>query len=631
MTDNKSNPLEERIAVLEQLVKKLENNVTSLEERLDAPSSPASNRTAPRPEPKAQRKARRLTERNGKSTRNNGPVPDRTKEQFKESLRHRPRTDRPMYALNSDEWLNRIGLILLFIGTGLSLNYFFTEDWFTANLRVMSGSFVGLLLLAMGLHFHKDRSSFGQILLSGGVATFYLTAFGAYQLYHLISYPVAFVILFVITAFAFNLAARRDDSLLAILATVGGLITPFVMHHQEDNLIGLISYTSLILIGSSAIYWFRGWRTLLFVSSVGAWLVILYCYLNVGLKFESISSERWTLQVGLFIALSLFWIMPVIRGILRSNNPEKWPAPPPVRMVGYFFNHPALPLSILTPLTTLALSILVWDLSDSNWGKIILLSSTFFIALYLIIKNNDRTRGLNHLAQVQGVTAVALITTGFIYLFNTALLLPMLAIVAFLIRLVAVRTKDRLFSLISHGFFIVLICWTATRLFDVRPGITPVFNSVAIGELTVILLSAAAALFLSKKWLSTTYLLSAHVLFLGIILKEFSAIEDGEAVTTTAWGIYGIVLLLYGLRRDSKFVRYIGIYTLTLVAFKLLFVDLEEVEPLIRILLFVGFGVIFMILSYLISAFFKKRVVKPSQPPVQHVRQHQEAEKVASE
>ena len=367
---------------------------------------------------------------------------------------------------------------------------------------------------------------------------------------------------------------------------------------------------------------------LLFISSIGAWLVILYCYLNVGLKFESISSERWTLQVGLFVALSLFWIMPVIRGILRSNNPEKWPAPPPVRMVGYFFNHPALPLSILTPLTTLALSILVWDLTESLWGRIILLSSTLFITLYLIIKYNDRTRGLNHLAQVQGVTAIALITAGLFYLFDSSLLLASLAIEAFIIRIVAVKTKDRLFSLISHCFFFALIGWATARLFELPDGISPIVNSVALSELTLTVLCAIAALFVNKRWLSTTYFICAHVLFLGIIFKEFNAIEDGEAVVTTAWGIYGIALLLYGLSRDSKFVRYMGIYTLTLVAFKLLFMDLEEVDPLIRILLFLGFGVIFMILSYLISAYFKKRAAKQPPPPVHQM--HQEAEKVVS-
>ena len=66
--------------------------------------------------------------------------------------------------------------------------------------------------------------------------------------------------------------------------------------------------------------------------------------------------------------------MPFIRGYLRAQNPEKWPAPPHVRAVGYFFNHqPVLPLSVSVPVFTLVMSMLIWNLSDNLWGWIILL------------------------------------------------------------------------------------------------------------------------------------------------------------------------------------------------------------------------------------------------------------------
>ena len=538
-----------------------------------------------------------------------------------------------MYALNSDEWLNRLGLILLFLGVGSLLNYIFTLEWFSAIYRVMSGSFVGLLLLAIGLHFQKIKPKFGQILLGGGVATFYLTAFGAYQLYDLISYPVAFIVLFVITSLSFGLSAQRDDGLLAILATLGGLVTPFIMHVEGDHLLWLISYTSLVLIGSSAIYWFRGWRSLLFVSSIGAWLVVLFCFLNYGFQYDSISSERWTLQFGLILALILFWAMPVARGILRSANPEKWPAPPPIRLVGYFFNHPALPLSITTPLTTLFVSILIWDLPDSRWGVITLISSAVFIFLYYRIRLFDSKRGLNHLSQMQGFTAIILTTISLFYLFDSYLLLLALAIEAFLIRLVARFNKDRLFSYTSHAFFLILTGWTIRRLVNMPSMGPPMSSPTALSELGFIVLLAASSLFVRRKWRVSLYMTIAHGLFLGLLYREFNGIETGPAVISTAWGIYGIGLLLYGLKRDKRLLRYTGIFVLTVVAFKLLFMDLEEIDPLTRILLFVSFGIIFIILSYLIANFFKKKPPSNEQPvrystPTPHPKKK---EKVSSE
>ena len=635
MSHNESNPLAERVQELEQLVDKLKTKITLLEGQLEQEkqsnaSNPATTTTTATASSDLRKKGRQST--NGRSEKHSfkpSATPSPKPPPPPQPTRQHGRENRPMYALNSDEWLNRIGLILLFLGVGSLLNYIFTLEWFSPIYRVMSGSFVGLLLLAIGLHFHRIKPKFGQVLLGGGVASFFLTAFGAYQLYDLISYPLAFVVLFVITAFSFWLAAQRDDGLLAILATAGGLVTPFIMHIEGDRMLWLISYTSLVLIGSSAIYWFRGWRSLLFVSSVGAWLVVLFCYLNYGFQYDSISSERWTLQFGLLLALVLFWAMPVLRGILRSANSEKWPAPPPIRLVGYFFNHPALPLSITTPLTTLFVSILIWDLQDSNWGIITLVASLFFMALYYRIRLFDQNRGLNHLAQVQGFTAIILITIALFYLFDSYLLLVALAVEAFFIRLVARYNQDRLFSYTSHAFFLILTGWMVRRLINMPAAGPPMTSPTALSELLFIVLLGLTAVFVRRKWRVTVYITIAHFLFLGLMYREFNEIEAGSAVTSTVWGIYGIGLILYGLKREQRFIRYTGIFVMNLVALKLIFTDLEAVDPLIRILLFVSFGTIFIILSNLTANFFKKKT--QDTPNVKLTSTPKEPEKVASE
>jgi uncharacterized membrane protein len=118
-----------------------------------------------------------------------------------------------MYDLNGQAWLNRIGVGLLFLAVAFAMSYTFDQSWFTPWLRIMAGSFVGLLFLALGLHFHNnERNAFGQALVGGGIATFYLTAFAAYELYQLIPSWVAFAGMLLITVLSFLLAARRDDA-----------------------------------------------------------------------------------------------------------------------------------------------------------------------------------------------------------------------------------------------------------------------------------------------------------------------------------------------------------------------------------------------------------------------------------
>ncbi|MFK7847511.1 MAG: DUF2339 domain-containing protein [Rhodothermales bacterium] len=600
MPDNKDQPLEERLEHLEQLVEKLQYTIERMQDRIGSstPSRPPLQRT------------NRIIKAASSTPATSQPAGNRQSskkaaEAKQESARGSAKP-RPMYDLNGEAWLQRIGMGLLFLAVAFALKLSFDQDWFSPVLRVMTGSFVGLLFLALGLHFHNHRRRFGQVLVGGGIATFYLTAYAAYELYELVPSWIAFAGMLLITVLSFPLAARRDDSVLAILATLGGLATPFILQSSGDYLFVLVTYTSLILVGAGAMYWFRGWRSLLFVSFFGSWLVIFFCYFSFGFGFQSVSQERWTLQAAVILAWVLFWMMPVIRGMSRAYNPSKWPAPPPVKAVGYFFNHPALPLSVSTPLLTLGVSMLIWNLSDSLWGWIALLASSIYGFLYLYIRGKER-KDLNHLAQMQGFTSSIFLTVGLFLLYNGHPLLIALAAEAVLIRIVAKSMQDRLFSIVSHALFAFLFLWVFDRLVTIPSNGMPFLNAPALSELIVIALGAGMSFLQNRKWLATAYPLIAHFLVLVWIYREPSALQSGQAVITVTWGIYGVVLFLAAMRYGNPWLRRAAFSTLALVVLKLFLIDLNEVEPLLRILLFLGFGIVFMMLSYILPSVFRKQ------------------------
>lgn len=602
MRDNNDHSLEERIEHLEQLVEKLQYTIERMQDRMasTAPSRPSIQRPH-------RQQHNPLPGRGAGGHQSIPPQLSVTPPESKQTSSKPPRKrSRPLYALDSEAWLSRIGFSMFFLGVALALNYAFDQVWFGPEAKVLSGCFLGLLFVAFGLHFHKKRPRFGQVLLGGGIATFYLIGYAAFQVYSLVPYSVAFVGMLIITVLSFLLAVHRDDSVLAILATLGGLVTPFIMHAQGEHLLVLVSYTSLILIGAGAMYWFRGWRSLLFVSAIGGGLVLVFCYFYFSFSTQSISSERWTLQVGTLIAWTLFWLMPVLRGILRASNPDKYPAPPQVKAVGYFFNHPALPLSVTTPLATLIISMSIWDLSDDLWGWIILLSSAIYGLLYLIIRGKKRD-DLNHLAQMQGLTATIFLTIGLFLLYNSHSLLVALAAEAALIRVVARTMNDRLFSVTSHTLFLGIGIWIIDRLINFIPVEPSLLNLPALCEFMVIVLIAAMAGSIRTRWVATVYLVAAHVLFLGWIFRELNGASDGQALITATWSIYSIVLFIISFWKNYRTLRITALFTMGLVVLKLFLADLEQVEPLLRVVLFLGFGILFMMLSYLVPRLFKRQ------------------------
>lgn len=75
-------------------------------------------------------------------------------------------------------WFSRIGIVLLVFGVAFFLVY--ALRYFGPWGRIMIGLFSGLAIAGFGFGLRKTISSFGQILIGGGGAVLYFTAFASY-------------------------------------------------------------------------------------------------------------------------------------------------------------------------------------------------------------------------------------------------------------------------------------------------------------------------------------------------------------------------------------------------------------------------------------------------------------------
>lgn len=103
----------------------------------------------------------------------------------------------------------------------------------------------------------------------------------------------------------------------------------------------------------------------------------------------------------------------------------------------------------------------------------------------------------------------------------------------------------------------------------------------------------------------SVYRTVVHAAVLVLLWKELSPTINGDGLVSIAWGVYGITMLVVGLRKDIYRLRLVGMLTLLLTVGKLFIVDLARIETIWRILLFLGFGGIFLLLSYYFRALWK--------------------------
>lgn len=721
-------------------------------------------------------------------------------------------------------WLNRIGIALLLFGVVFLFKYSIDNGWLTPWIRIAFGFTVGLVALFFGFKIYGKRKAFATTLLGAGFGIWYITGFSAYQLLDLISHTTAFGYMIFVTACAFSLSLKQEDAVLSVIAVIGGFGTPFLLYNAQGNLPGLIFYTSIIIACGLGIYFFKGWRSILWLSAIGGWIVF-----DIGIEFSiplaSVEAfgTRLVSQLGLAFAWLGFWLVPFTRELIPIKQPERWQK----TLLGFgdsklkpatkdILDRHLHMLVISSPLLGLALSRLVWpNLSSENWGWITLgLTALYFGAAYLM-RNIQQFKTLKY---IHILLALSLFNLSLVLLLDGNVLLFSIATEAMLLHLLSERISDKFASYIAHILHFVTALWMASRLlmlvelyqagsfFDGQTltdlwviltfTITAfkqkntilmrAYSLVAIGTLAAVIiqelsgnielfmitsealvvffiyrfnqdqfieiaynivfgiaalligleffdyyhqpeyglnlltltnlwcalgaylvfvieekkeirrfyllallllfgmiimrefktnleyallvLEAGIALYLTKSsedkifiWYShiffgilaglflvrftansvenhntvilnwpalanlwfvvmvtfisryvknkdiqLTYRFAAHIAFLTFLGFELSRLDNGQGWISLSWGVYGIILLLIGLRMNIQRFRLVGMGTLLLLVGKLFLVDLAHLETIWRVLLFIGFGGIFLVLSYYFKSLWKK-------------------------
>lgn len=192
------------------------------------------------------------------------------------------RTKEEWEALIGGKLLNRIGALALIIGVGFFLKYAFDKDWINETARVLIGAATGGALLLLAVRTHKrGLAIFAQGLLGAGIAILYLSVYASFNFYHLVPQLVAFVLMTCVTALAFVFGFRYDSLAIALMAWLGGFLTPFLLSTGEANEMGLFTYIALLDAGILVISLKKtAWTVLEPLALAGTWLVYVLWYLS---------------------------------------------------------------------------------------------------------------------------------------------------------------------------------------------------------------------------------------------------------------------------------------------------------------------------------------------------------------
>lgn len=173
-----------------------------------------------------------------------------------------------------------VGILLIMLGVGYGAKYAIENDLISPKIWIIAVYILGTGLLLAALKLKSKYENFSAVLLSGAMAIYYFTTYFAFAQYDLIAREVAFGMMLVFTVFTVLAALRYDNQIIAHIGFVGAYAVPFMVRDNNENVVALLTFMSIVNVGILAVAIKKYWQSLLYSAFFLTWLIFAKWFLS---------------------------------------------------------------------------------------------------------------------------------------------------------------------------------------------------------------------------------------------------------------------------------------------------------------------------------------------------------------
>ncbi len=215
--------------------------------------------------------------------------------------------------LIGQNWLNRIGALVLLLCAFFFVKYAFDQGWLSPAARVMIGALAGVAMIVTGeIYLRKSLRTFAGGLLGCGIGVLYVSAFGAHSFYGLVSTNTAFILYTIVTAISIAVSMHARMQPVAVLAVIGGFATPIALSTNTNQQVALMTYMFVLNAGLLVSAHARRWDTVRGLAWIGTAMLFVGWFTT-----HYHSSAAWTTVAFLF-AFYIQFHLSIIAGLRRG-------------------------------------------------------------------------------------------------------------------------------------------------------------------------------------------------------------------------------------------------------------------------------------------------------------------------
>ena len=516
---------------------------------------------------------------------------------------------KPLDAFELESLIGRRGVgwvavVLILFATAFFLKYAFDNRWIGELGRVAIGITFGIAMSLAGFRYQRRGwRIFSQILTAGGIVLLYLSTYAAFGYYHLVGQKTAFAFLAVLIAEAGALALIYNAPAIAIMALIGGLLTPVLLHSDRDQYRSFFTY--LVVLDAGALALLKHWPGLSSIAYYGTQLLFWIWY------DENYHHQKrgavLIFQTAIFL---LFLLAHFARELLRRESATL---------------EDAL-LLLANPFVFFATAYHLLNPTHHDWmGAFAIIMALLYAGIAKVLLS----RGANGRREILLLIAVALtfVTIAIPIQLRSNWITIAWAVEGFAIlwaglEIQSVRLRAHAFGLFTLAFF-KFVFWDTP--YGYRPAFTPVFNRYFLSSLavvgcyvvavylferarrrkivnermTMLMIALGAAL---TFWILIS--IETHTYFIGRALAEKNmenAAHErwlGQMALSVVWAAYAAALAAYGFARRVAVIRWAALVLFAVTVVKAMLVDIADLDKLYRIIVFFVLGILLLLVAW---------------------------------
>ncbi|WEK55517.1 MAG: DUF2339 domain-containing protein [Candidatus Cohnella colombiensis] len=509
-------------------------------------------------------------------------------------------------------WTSLLGVMFILAAVVTLFKYSLDQGWITNVMKIGFGLISGAGLSMVGLALTKRGTFYSavQILMGLGACILYAT-FSFAGIYYGLWNPMTVLIGMSAVTIGVSLFAYRTDSrLLMNIALAGGILSPLFMQPMDDQVFTLFLYLFVLNTAFFFLSIAKRWNELRYSAFIGTWIVYGVYYVH----FDPPTEGLWNMPIRYALAAFIYYLV----GFMLSSWKTK-----------RSFDGWNVYLSLTNGVLFGCWAIFILQ-GELHYAFVLALIGFVYVIIGAIIYK--LTQDLNMAFVSHTISGMMMLLLAIAQLGSGMEIKPLISVIVWgtIAGVVAVigQKMDWIgLKIISVAiWFIVGIYWFIVT-WDTPRGewfgtYIPFLNWGAMAWVLLAVIGFYYSMHemrspkkprsidsdANEELLSNVFALFSHLIVGGLLTVQISGVfyEYFDSASnnmmqlslSVSWGVYALLLFLWGAYRGQNLFRWFGTVVLLIVAVKAMFMDLSGQDMLYKVLVLILLGGISFLITW---------------------------------